>query len=740
MTRPVFSASAHDIVDFSLMGGDISLSFSGAAMMRGGEIHRDIQADLPEGMESEVSVSLTVSGEHVDLRIGGRMDGYDEAAQRILEIKSTSQSLEDIGEPRAEHLAQAILYAEFARVERGAERVTIELLYVHSKTDERRSMEVALSAAEVKQRFEALVWPYLRMLELRWLHTRQRDEALAGLAFPYPEFRDAQRMMAVHGYTAFKEHKKLFLHAPTGTGKTIGVFYGALKALSRGHIDRIFYLTARGTGRLQPLEELRRLNLPSCNTVVITAREKCCFREDQNCLECAYAKGYYDRLGDLLFNMTSDGMLWDEAMIVAFSREHMLCPFELSLDLAMFFGDIILCDYNYFFAPGIFLQRFFLTRSEAGLLVDEAHQLESRARDMYSAELHRGEVKAFRRDFGKQYGRKNQLYKAISALLKTVEAVEEGLHDKLPKGFRGALKTLCELLDLHIWEDPQEHIIEFAGKMRACLVSARFWDENFGFLCEKGGHFTLLLLTPHAILQERMGRTNGCVLFSGTLTPLDAYARMLGGTEEDGKLQLPSPFPPENQRTRIIPLDLRYNEREAQIPRLAELMQSIAEEPGNYLFCFPSYGYMRSVLEYCEEIALSVTAQRGAMSDAEREAFLALFEPNPESARLFFIVMGGIFGESIDLCGDRLQGVVIIGLGLPQVGAYRNAISHGYSRTLGDGFYYAYVLPGLSRVVQAAGRLIRSPDDKGFVFLCDSRFAQPRYRALLPPHWIIEEG
>ncbi len=397
---------------------------------------------------------------------------------------------------------------------------------------------------------------------------------------------------------------------------------------------------------------------------------------------------------------------------------------------------MVVGDVNYFFAPGIVLHRFFSGRSQAGLLIDEAHQLEGRVRDMHTAQITKGRFTAFRRDFGKEQGRKNDVYKSAGLIINILkEMPASGCLPLLPDGLFDALLSFADALDGHLWSRPNGGMQEYLLEIRDFLQIARLWDAHFGALCEPGGRLTITLRTPYALIAAKIAKTHGCVAFSGTLQPLASYAKILGGEDEDACLRLPSPYPTENQRTAIWPIDMRFAERGKRIPDIVALLRLIADKPGNYMVCFPSYAFLRAVFEACE--SMDIQAQQSGMDESQRGEFLAMFAEKPDRARIFFVVMGGVFAESVDLPGDRLSGAIILGLGLPQIGEFREAIMASYEEWLGDGFHYAYMLPGMSRVVQAAGRVIRSRTDRGFVILADSRFLNRRYAALLPDHWDI---
>lgn len=792
------SVPVRELIEFALRGGNLGSEsdFVGRARaLAGTRGHQQIQRSRPAGYQKEVPVAYEVDAGELILRIQGRIDGFLATPEEVLleEIKTIQGSWGHVADPL--HWAQAKLYGYIYAHDHVLEKITLQLTYLDLDTGELTEFRETLSAAELAVFFGETTAIYLEWVLERHRWCQQRDRSIRSLDFPFPEYRPGQRKLAVAAYRTLARGGRLFLEAPTGIGKTMSVLFPAIKALAEGKLERIFYLTARTVGRVvaeQALGELRQAGL-RLRTLTLTAKEKLCVQEGQPCDpgNCPFAIGYYDRRKPAMRDALShDGIT--RAVLEAVALKHQVCPFELSLDLSAWV-DAIVCDYNYVFDPKVYLRRHFDKESaDNGLLVDEAHNLVDRAREMFSAEIHSREIQEVRRAIKSAVPRCAKAFTRLISAMRKIGGASELITEPAepadlarelnlfpsgqpteelparPAPRRGLpqnrnpgqeVRTIRELPaqvipliedalnEAEAWlakNQPaafRQRLLELFFRLHSFLRVAGIYDEHFVTIVESGEAVRLRLfcLDPSHLLREALQRGKAAVFFSATLTPIDYYRTLLGGDESDPLLQLPSPFPPENLAV-LVHSRIRTNLR-ARTETLTDVLQAIAAlvecRHGNYLIYLPSYEYLGMVREPLAALlpAVRIMAQRPGMTEGEREAFLAAFAgENPETL-VGFAVMGGIFGEGIDLVGDRLIGAVIVGVGLPQITVERDLIRDYFQEKTGAGFEYAYSFPGMNRVLQAAGRVIRSETDRGVVLFIDTRFAHERYRCLFPRWW-----
>lgn len=750
------TASVRTVVEFAMAGGDLLPGGQLSRMQEGTIAHRARQSALAEA-RTEVTVRGVVEGELARLEISGRIDALHEQgdAPIIEEIKLSGDPPPEAAIPV--HRAQAICYGHLL----GVPEAIIRVLYVRRNGSEAACFDERMDAAAMRAAFLSYVTPYMQMIEdrLRWAEVR--DASIRALAFPFASYRTGQRDMSVQAYWAIKHRKRLFAQAPTGTGKTAAALFPALKALGEGLTGQLFYLTARTTGQQNAAQAIAHMQGSGLRlrTLCLTAKEKLCpfaqaarkAREAEegaerrawrcDVLTCPCAAGYFDRLPDALAAMRLRDD-WSRDAVEAVAAAHGVCPFEFSLSLCEE-ADAVICDYNYAFDPGARIRRIFQWTNNLTLLVDEAHNLPDRAREMLSAMVDSAGLREIRRGVGKTVGRRGPLYKALTALITCVEAQEEGVALAPPDGLRALAEACMDAALAVIHEAP-------LGDLTLTLVALlgaleRFAPPQYVAVTEKAGkHARLVLycLDPAPHLEAATRKLRGAVYFSATLTPLHAWREAIGGGEEDGLLALPSPFPQENLLVLRHEVATTYRARERTAGAVADAILAVAQaRPGNYLACFPSYAYLRRVQAEIEDRGTDVTlhVQQGGMSDAARGEYLSAFVPREEGALLGLVVLGGVFGEGVDLPGERLSGVVIVGVGLPGVGPERELLRTYYDAQYGDGFAQAYRYPGMNKVLQAVGRVIRSEKDVGVALLIDSRFSQQDYACLMPPWWAPAE-
>jgi DNA excision repair protein ERCC-2 len=566
-----------------------------------------------------------------------------------------------------------------------------------------------------------------------------------------------QREMAEKSYISIRDKKRLFVQAPTGIGKTMGAMFPAVKSLGEGLIDKIFYLTAKTVTAGIAVENYKKLSDAGLNlrTVVITAKDKVCPLEKRNCDPdyCDRAHNYYERAPKAVKDILGNQFL-DRVLIRKYADLYNICPFELALDASLY-CDMIIGDYNYLFDPRVKLLRFFEeVKDEYCFLVDEAHNLVDRGRDMFSCEIEKRSIMEVKRNTDPDWDDMKKRLEIINREMLDIkkERFEDtkGTAYDSSRDIPGRIVTACKrcaavmekYIDHEMDDEYNAIFMDFYFNLLFFCKVAELYDERYAtFYILKSNNLKikLMCLDPSYLLGKAMDKGRSTILFSATLEPASYYMSILGGREEDSNISLPSPFPDENLKVAIEGrISTKYRDRDLSYDDIAFVLRdSFKVRTGNYMVFFPSYKYLNSVLSTYEQICgdMEILVQQPGMDEIEREIFLKRFDDHGDSTLVAFAVMGGIFGEGIDLAGDKLSGVAIIGTGLPMVCPEREMIKQYYDETNGRGFDYAYTYPGLNRVLQAAGRVIRSEVDRGFVVLIDTRFAGRKYRALYPYWW-----
>ncbi|MBM7655322.1 ATP-dependent DNA helicase [Neobacillus cucumis] len=745
--------SVRTLVEHVFKSGSIDARFrSQSAMVDGTKIHQKIQKTYQEGDQKEVYLSTVIPYEGLNFLIDGRCDGllFQDGRMVIDEIKSFSQPLNQL-EPQgyAVHWAQAKMYAYITVKDRELEEVDVQLTYVHVETEEKRFLKQRFTLNELERFVLEVIQSYAPYAKLLDDHRNKRNESCKELLFPFKGYRNGQRKLAGAVYKTIKDQKNLFAKAPTGIGKTISTLFPAMKAMGEEQINRVFYLTAKTITRTAVEEAFARMG--SCGlcmkTVTITAKDKVCFQEETNCQKeaCEFANSYYDRINEAIFDILTNENTLNRDVIEQYARKHRVCPFEYSLDLA-YSADAIICDYNYIFDPRVSLKRLLEEQKKStAILVDEAHNLVDRGREMFSASLNKEPFLQLKKDFK---GKVQEIYEAANKInllfiqLKKVEEdkrefVLEQLGEDFLAGIHQFLIAAEEVLPL----EAPPLLLETYFKVNQFVKIAELLDEHFVIYAAKERNdvtIKLFCIDPSLLLRQMGKGYRAKIFFSATLSPMPYYQDILGGGEGDYAISIPSPFREEQVDVYIKALSTRYHDREKTRERIVlEIQTLITNRPGNYLIFFPSYQYLLSVYEQFTQFneATNTIVQEAGMTEVEREAFLAAFKPNQTESLVGFAVLGGIFSEGVDLIGDRLNGVIVIGVGLPQVCFERNLIKDHFADQGKNGYEYAYVFPGLNKVLQAGGRLIRSETDHGTIVLIDDRFLQSRYQQLLPKEW-----
>lgn len=736
--------SVRELVAFSYFQPDILPAADASALLAGTRAHQARQAQS-EG-ETEKSIRHLYEIDGLALLVYGRMDAlFDGEVPLIEEIKLSGEAP---AQPFPEHRAQAMCYAAMLALERPCERVRFSVCYADEDGHALANFEETACAAELDAQMRDLLAPYAAFAARELAHRRQRDASLKALGFPFASYRRGQRELAVQVYTAIIRRKRLFASLPTGTGKSAAVLFPALKALGEGKTEQVLYLTARNTARQSPLNALERMraNGMHARCCVLTAKEKLC-PKPVRCHpdDCPRAKGHYLRQReavDELLNSTC--LIWDEPTVLALAERHHLCPFELALALTEL-ADVVMMDLNYVFDPFAQIKRLAQRKAHATLLVDEAHHTVERVRESLSGSADSRELTRIRAEYGKLYGRKQPLYRALGEAVKALRTLEaereETQLDTLPET---AVAKVRAALTIALECAGHTGVQELIRQLLPFAYACEHLDEDYAILLERHGKertLTLYCLLPGKEITRLTKGMRGAVLFSATLEPLPAMKQLLGGQEEDACFALPSPFPPEHLAVVRQRICTRYEQREKSAQQIADALQkAVTLHRGNWIAFFPSYAYMDRVLACMDTDTLpALWIQQRDMSEEERQAFLEAFSQT-EKPRLGMCVLGGLFSEGIDLPGRQLVGAAIIGVGLPIPSARITAIRCCYQKHFGDGFSYACRFPGMHKVLQAAGRVIRSENDTGMVVLMDERYYDREYEVLLPPHWQMEHA
>lgn len=756
----IIRISVRSLVEFILREGDIDNRVSGSmekdAMLLGGKIHRKIQSRMGTNYTAEVPLKIQMPCDGFVLQIEGRADGVlkDDGKVLIDEIKGILRSLEHLEAPVPVHLAQAKCYAYIYAVQNSLKCIDVQMTYCQMETEEIRRFCQEFEFQELQTWFQDLVTQYEKWakFEIEWRNVR--NDSIRQIEFPFP-YREGQRDLVVSVYRTILRKKKLFIQAPTGVGKTMATVFPAVRAVGEGLGEKIFYLTAKTIMRTvaeQAFSLLKEKGL-LYKTITLTAKEKICFCEEAECNPdaCPYAKGHFDRVNDAVFDLITHSGDWSREVLEEQAKKHMVCPFEMSLDVSNW-ADAVICDYNYAFDPQAHLKRFF---SESGkgeylFLIDEAHNLVERGREMYSASLYKEDllevrklVKAEDPKLAKGLSECNQQFLELKRVCEHYQILKSVSHIALK--LMNVLSKLEDYLEECKDAEKKKRVLDFYFAVRSFLNVHDIMDENYVIFSEmmEDGRFQIKLfcVNPAVNLQNYLEQGNSTIFFSATLLPVHYYKKLLSVEKDDYAVYAHSSFPQENKFLFIgTDVSTRYTRRgESTYQRFARYIAVMAEQKkGNYMAFFPSYRFLEEVhtcfLE-CVDHEVDSICQVSYMDEEQREEFLEEFEQEREKSLVAFCVMGGIFSEGIDLTDDKLIGAVIAGTGLPQVCTEREILKQYFNAADMDGFDYAYLYPGMNKVLQSAGRVIRTESDRGVILLLDDRFRAMRYREVFPREW-----
>ncbi|MEG0360303.1 MAG: ATP-dependent DNA helicase [Longicatena sp.] len=748
--------SVRALVESVYQSGDLiasSTSYERANL--GSLIHRELQATAQGDYESEVFLKIDEVFDDINFHIEGRCDGLlkENDIYTIDEIKTTAIPYEDIQDNHYVHFAQAYCYGYMLMVERNMKEVNIQLTYYQIEQHKTKVFIQHKTREELEMFFYDTLLLYVRWAKLSINIKQTTSSSLKELVFPFREYREGQRTLAIAVYKTILDKDIVFVQAPTGIGKTISTIFPALKAIGEGKAEKIFYLCAKNITASVAYDTLQTLYEQDVHfkSVGIIAKDKICFLEKRNCdpKKCPYAKGYYDRSRDALYELLSTTDFMRQEQMEEIAKKYQVCPFELSLDASLF-ADIIICDYNYVFDPKVYLKRFFSEQGDYVFLVDEAHNLVDRGRDNYSASLSKATFMKL-----KQY-----LPKDSTLLLKSIRTLNTQFlaykklcmeqnttfysQSEAMLSIKPKLSSFIEHMDAYL---QSEHDERYDDEIREVYFQAvnytkimDYYDENFVTtlsLEDKDISVKQYCMNPAHPIRDILKKGTATVFFSATLSPISYFLDLLGGTCDSKRLSLPSPFPKEHVKIIIQNnISTRYINRAASIaPIVRSIHIASSEKLGNYLVFCPSYAYMQQISNaYAQAYQTTkVSIQRPDMDALEKQAFLTNFETTNE-LHLYFAVLGGMFGEGIDLKGDKLIGAFLIGVGLPQINPQQDLIKDHFDQENQNGFAYAYRFPGMNKVLQGAGRVIRSHRDLGILVFIDERYTTRAYMDLLPLH------
>ena len=777
--RSQIRISVRNLVEFILREGDIDnrhgQSVSPEAMLAGSRMHRKIQKRKGSDYHAEVPLKLVLKEEYYDLILEGRADGiqilteeekpdYSVSFQNIVledsakviidEIKGIYMKLDHLLAPVGVHLAQAKCYAYIYALQHDLKRIGVQMTYVNLDTEEMKYFSEEYTFEALKEWFDDLIASYRKWSDFQYAWKKLRQESIQKLQFPFA-YRKGQKELAAGVYRTIQRKKNLFIQAPTGVGKTITTVFPAVKAVGEGLGDRIFYLTAKtvtGTVAWETFDQLRRQGYQA-KLIQITAKEKMCLCAEMECnpVHCPYAKGHYDRVNDAVFGLLQKEDFFTREVLLEQAREYQVCPFEMSLDVASWVDDII-CDYNYVFDPNVYLKRFFAEgiRGDYIFLIDEAHNLVERSREMYSATLRKEDFLSVRKIMKRYQPKLDKDFNKCNRILLDYKRECENYKVYQDIGsFIFALMNLASGLDEFLQRSTEfperKEVSEFYFAVRNFLNMYERVDEHYVIYGEhtaEGGFLLkLYCVDPSLNLQECINKGNAAIFFSATFLPIRYYKSLLSTKQDNYAVYAETAFT-EDQSLLLLGRDVssRYTRRnQDEYRRIAEYIRKTGQaQKGNYMVFFPSYKMMQEVYEVFEGLncgEMETCMQVSGMKEEEREAFLGQFAAEHERSFLAFCVMGGIFGEGIDLKNEQLIGAVVVGTGLPQISNEREILMHYYDERSGEGFDYAYRYPGMNKVLQAAGRVIRTVDDRGVILLLDDRFTRREYESLFPKEW-----
>lgn len=770
--------SIRSLVEFILRSGDINTGSGGVrdteAMLKGSKIHRKIQRSMGPEYEAEVSLSYEIPMKKDDLEfvvvLDGRADGIIKTKEKVTidEIKGMYQDVTLIEEPYLVHKAQAMCYGFIYGTQNQLKEVEIQMTYVSFETEVIKRFQETFSMEYLKEWFEHLINEYGKWAawQIKW--EMERNESIRGKEFPFP-YRPGQRDLVVGVYKTILRNKKLYVEAPTGVGKTISTVFPTTMAMGEGIVEKIFYLTAKTITRTVAEEAFHTLVKSGMHLKVITltAKEKICILEKPECnpTACERAKGHFDRVNDAVFDMLVSEHEISRDLIEQYAAKHMVCPHEMALDVTLW-ADAVICDYNYAFDPKVYLKRFFQSekKNKYCFLVDEAHNLVERAREMYSATLVKEDVLLVKNIVKSRSKRLEKRLSVTNRQLLILKKEWEGSQingagqtkyqmvqniDSLILSIMNLLTEFDEFLKDFPEFPERDQVMEFYFSLYHFMNMSELVNDKYQIYAnqdeKQNFYIRLQCMDPSDNLKICLEKGSSAVFFSATFLPIKYYMEQLAGTPDDYAVYAPSPFDPKKRMILIAnDVSTKYTRRNlVEYEKVVRYIHDfVRHKTGNYLVFFPSYKYMETIYELTRNEhwqerydKLEIILQKNHMTELEKEEFLEEFQVSPDKTKIGFCVMGGIFSEGIDLKNDRLIGTIIVGTGLPMVCDERELFREYYDNRTKNGFDYAYLYNGMNKVLQSAGRVIRTTEDVGTILLLDERFLNRQYTDLFPKEW-----
>lgn len=756
--------SVHQLVDFLLRNGDIDdRVYNRSTMAEGTRLHTLYQTSQVGDYLSEYYLEETFKVKDYDVTLNGRADGIIIIGNTIVvdEIKTTIMDLDEFfNEEKEWHLGQAKCYALMIAHLKNAETVKVKLTYIHQIDRTKKVHDFTFKVKDLEKEIKDYIKEYLEFYEIIQNHKISRNNYLKDLSFPFTKFRKGQRELAKYCFGIAKNGGILFAEAPTGIGKTMSTIFPFIKSFSDTDNEKIFYLTAKNQGKEAALQALRLINEDNSiiSAISILAKDKICFNPDKGCNpdECPFAKSYYKKVRDALIKaLTEKDQIFTNIDIASIAKEYDICPFEFSLDLSLFL-DFIICDYNYFFDPMVYFKRYFDDDSSKYLaLIDEAHNLVERGRNMYSASISSVSFKKSKDclkilDHKKIKSTSKRITKMFNSFKEYEDGeylLEEGLDVTWLNAMENYLLASSDVLKNH-HAFINEDFKDFHFEVNKFMKLMEYYSSDFAIYINKYNKdikINLFCLNPAENLKNSFNRIKGSVIFSATLSPVKYYMEMLLGKDDYPFLKLSSPFKQENLLLMVAPhISTRYKDRDITINEIFLLIKEVVTKKiANYFIYVPSYNYLDKLVPFLETLDIELLVQERDMTTEEKDLFTSLFKSNPTKSRLGLAVIGGGFSEGIDLISDRLYGVIIVGVGLPQLCFERDLIRDYFDKLLINdndedkprGYQYAYLFPGMNKVMQAVGRVIRSESDRGLALLIDDRYLSKQYRDLYKDEW-----
>jgi Rad3-related DNA helicase len=749
-----YSVAVRALCEFTAKTGDLDLRFTPSpTALEGIAGHRTVASRRSDSYQSEVALE----GDFLQLKVKGRADGYDPAQNCLEEVKTYRGDLsKQPANHRQLHWAQARVYGWLMCCKLGLEQINVALVYFDIVSEKETCLVEAFSAEALQAFFEQQCLLFLQWAEQEMAHREARNQAAQQLSFPHPDFRPGQRHLAESVFKAVSTGRCLMAQAPTGIGKTLGTIFPMLKALAPQQLDKVFFLTAKTPGRKLALDAaqvlLDRSETLPLRVLEMVARDKACEHPDKACHgeSCPLAQGFYDRL-PAAREAASRVSLLDQAAMREVGRQHQVCPYYLSQEMARW-ADVVVADYNYYFDFSALLFGLAqLNQWNVAVLVDEAHNLVERGRQMYSANLDQATLTSVRKSAPQP------LKSSLQRLNREWNALHNGqiapyqAYDKAPEKLLHALSLCTASIGDYLNDHPQgldSGLQNFYFEMLQFGRVAELFDEHYLFDINKRdldrkrplSQLSLRNVVPAQFIRPRLTAARSTVMFSATLSPRNYYADLLGTAENTVWIDVESPFSADQLQVHIVSqISTRFTHRQASLEPIVELIaRQFGERPGNYLAFFSSFDYLQQVSQLLAERHphIPLWQQSRGMAEAQRQDFLDQFTAHSQGVG--FAVLGGAFGEGIDLPGARLIGAFIATLGLAQLNPVNEQMKRRMAAIFGAGYDYTYLYPGMQKVVQAAGRVIRTREDRGVVMLIDDRFAEPRIKQLLPRWWALQ--